>query len=101
MLQARPGSGAQGRPARAVGLPHEIAARAVDGRRGPSPPGAVHRRRRVVLPSTSKTGRSLRRLVRVACARPRLTLLAAVVLAFVSIVYTISTLTFATSTRAL
>jgi uncharacterized protein len=53
------------------------------------------------LPSTSKTGRLLRRLVRVSCARPRLTLLAAIVLTVVSTVYALTTLTFATSTRAL
>ena len=53
------------------------------------------------MPSTSKTGRLLRRLVRVSCARPRLTLLAAIVLTVVSTVYSLTTLTFATSTRAL
>jgi hopanoid biosynthesis associated RND transporter like protein HpnN len=53
------------------------------------------------LPSTSRTGRHLRRLVHLACARPRLTLLAAVLLAAVSVVYAAGTLTFATSTRAL
>ena len=53
------------------------------------------------MPSTSRTGRHLRRLVRAACARPRLTLLAAVALAVVSLVYAATTLTFATSTRAL
>jgi uncharacterized protein len=53
------------------------------------------------LPSTSRTGRHLRRLVRAACAHPRLTLLAAVALAVVSVVYAATTLTFATSTRAL
>jgi uncharacterized protein len=53
------------------------------------------------LPSTSKTGRLVRRLVRVACRAPRVTLLLAVLLAVVSVVYTIQTLTFATSTRAL
>jgi hopanoid biosynthesis associated RND transporter like protein HpnN len=53
------------------------------------------------LPSTSKTGRLLRRLVRVACRRPRVTLLVAVILTAVSMVYSLTTLTFATSTRAL
>jgi hopanoid biosynthesis associated RND transporter like protein HpnN len=53
------------------------------------------------LSPTSRTGRLLRRLVRLACRRPRLTLLAAVLLALVSVVYAITTLTFATSTRAL
>jgi hopanoid biosynthesis associated RND transporter like protein HpnN len=53
------------------------------------------------LPSTSKTGRLLRRLVRVSCRRPRVTLLVAVVLTVVSMVYSLTTLTFATSTRAL
>ena len=53
------------------------------------------------MPSTSRTGRHLRRLVRLACTRPRLTVLAAVLLAAVSVVYAVTTLTFATSTRAL
>ena len=53
------------------------------------------------MPSTSRTGRHLRRLVRLACVRPRLTVLAAAVLAAVSLVYAVTTLTFATSTRAL
>ncbi len=53
------------------------------------------------MPSTSKTGRLLRRLVRVACRRPRVTLLVAVILTAVSMVYSLTTLTFATSTRAL
>ena len=53
------------------------------------------------MPSTSKTGRLLRRLVRVACRRPRVTLLAALILTAVSLVYALTTLTFATSTRAL
>jgi hypothetical protein len=53
------------------------------------------------LPSTSRTGRLLRRLVRLACAVPRLTLLGATALAVVSVVYAVGTLTFATSTRAL
>jgi len=53
------------------------------------------------LPSTSKTGRLLRRLVRVSCRRPRVTLLIAMVLTAVSTVYALTTLTFATSTRAL
>ena len=46
-------------------------------------------------------GRPLRRLVRVACARPILTVAIAVALAGVSIVYALENLTFATSTRAL
>jgi uncharacterized protein len=51
--------------------------------------------------STSRAGRLLRRLVRLSCSRPRITLLVAVVLAAVSLVYAVQTLTFATSTRAL
>jgi uncharacterized protein len=53
------------------------------------------------LTSTSQVGRLLRRLVRLACRRPWLTVLAAVGLAAVSLVYALTTLTFATSTRAL
>jgi hopanoid biosynthesis associated RND transporter like protein HpnN len=53
------------------------------------------------LPSTSQVGRLLRRLVRLSCRRPWLTLLAGVLLAGVSVVYALTTLTFATSTRAL
>src|SRR5207249_4770431 len=50
---------------------------------------------------TSRTGRLLRRLVRLACARPGLTVTAAAVLAALSVVYALTFLTFATSTRAL
>ena len=50
---------------------------------------------------TSRTGRLLRRLVRLACARPTLTVLAAVVLAAMSVAYALMRLEFATSTRAL
>jgi hopanoid biosynthesis associated RND transporter like protein HpnN len=50
---------------------------------------------------TSRTGRLLRRLVRVSCRRPRVTLLIAVLLAAVCVVYALTTLRFATSTRAL
>lgn len=53
------------------------------------------------MPSTSQVGRHLRRLVRLSCRRPWLTLLAGVLLALVSVVYALTTLTFATSTRAL
>ncbi|HEX2436839.1 MAG TPA: MMPL family transporter, partial [Methylomirabilota bacterium] len=54
------------------------------------------------MPSlTSRTGRLLRRLVRLSCRRPGLTLLAAVALALASVLYALVTLTFATSTRAL
>jgi uncharacterized protein len=51
--------------------------------------------------ATSRTGRLLRRLVGVACARPILTLAIAVVLTAASGVYALTTLEFATSTRAL
>src|SRR5262245_24910745 len=47
----------------------------------------------------SRTGRALRRLVRVSCLRPRLTVLLAVLLAVVSIAYTFYALTFKTSGR--
>jgi uncharacterized protein len=50
---------------------------------------------------TSRTARFLRRLVRLSCRRPRVTLLLAVLLAAVSVLYALTTLTFATSTRAL
>ena len=53
------------------------------------------------MPSTTRVGRLLRRLVRLSCRRPWLTLLAGVLLAVVSVVYALTTLTFATSTRAL
>ena len=53
------------------------------------------------MPSTSQVGRLLRRLVRLSCHRPWLTLLVGVLLAAVSVVYALTTLTFATSTRAL
>jgi uncharacterized protein len=50
---------------------------------------------------TSRTGRLLRRLVRLACVRPEMTLTAAVVLAALSVVYAFTFLQFATSQRAL
>jgi hopanoid biosynthesis associated RND transporter like protein HpnN len=50
---------------------------------------------------SSRSGRFLRRLVRLSCRRPRLTLLVAVLLAAASVVYALTTLTLATSTRAL
>jgi uncharacterized protein len=53
------------------------------------------------LPATVRVGRLLRRLVRLSCRRPGLTLLVGVLLAAVSVVYALTTLTFATSTRAL
>ncbi len=53
------------------------------------------------MPSTSQVGRLLRHLVRLSCRRPWLTLLAGVLLAAASVVYALTTLTFATSTRAL
>jgi hopanoid biosynthesis associated RND transporter like protein HpnN len=46
-------------------------------------------------------GRPLRALVRIACARPVTTVLIAVVLAALSVAYALTSLTFATSTRAL
>jgi hopanoid biosynthesis associated RND transporter like protein HpnN len=53
------------------------------------------------LAATSRTGRLLRRLVRVSCRRPALTILVAVALAALSVLYALHALTFATSTRAL
>ena len=53
------------------------------------------------MTSTSQVGRLLRRLVRLSCRRPRLTLLVGVLLAALSVLYALTTLTFATSTRAL
>jgi hopanoid biosynthesis associated RND transporter like protein HpnN len=53
------------------------------------------------VPLATRIGRPLRRLVRLSCARPGLTVGIAVGLAIVSIVYALQTLTFATSTRAL
>ena len=53
------------------------------------------------MPATSQVGRHLRRLIRLSCRRPWLTLAAGVLLAVVSVVYALTTLTFATSTRAL
>jgi len=50
---------------------------------------------------TSRTGRLLRRLVRLACLRPGTTVGAAVVLAAISVAYALTFLQFATSQRAL
>jgi len=50
---------------------------------------------------TSRTGRLLRRLVRLACLRPWITVGAALVLTVVSLAYSLTFLVFATSTRAL
>src|SRR5437899_2131408 len=46
-------------------------------------------------------GRPLRALVRIACARPVATVLIAILMAIVSVVYALQSLTFATSTRSL
>jgi len=53
------------------------------------------------VPLAGLIGRPLRALVRLACARPVATVLAALALAIASVVYALSSLTFATSTRAL
>ena len=53
------------------------------------------------MPATTQVGRLLRRLVRRSCQRPGLTLLLGALLAAVSVVYALTSLTFATSTRAL
>jgi hopanoid biosynthesis associated RND transporter like protein HpnN len=50
---------------------------------------------------TSRIGRLLRRLVRLSCRRPALTILLAVALAAASVLYALHSLSFATSTRAL
>jgi uncharacterized protein len=49
----------------------------------------------------SRTGRLLRRLVRLSCQRPAVTVAIALLLAAVSVVYTAQVLTFKTSTRSL
>ena len=49
----------------------------------------------------SRTGRLLRRLVRLSCRRPIVTVGIALLLAAISVVYTVHALTFRTSTRAL
>lgn len=49
----------------------------------------------------SRTGRLLRGIVRLSCARPAVTVLLAVLLAALSVWYALTTLTLATSTRAL
>lgn len=49
----------------------------------------------------SRTGRSLRRLVRLSCRRPAVTVAISLVLAVVAVVYTMQALTFKTSTRSL
>ena len=73
LLQDRARSRDQGRPAGALGLPDEVAARAVDRRHRPAAARAVHRRRRVGCRSLERIGRPSARLVRLACARPALT----------------------------
>src|SRR5262245_25584968 len=47
----------------------------------------------------SRTGRLLRRLVRISCARPIVTVVLSVALAAVALLYTLSALTFKTSGR--
>ena len=49
----------------------------------------------------SRTGRLLRRLVRLSCRRPAVTVAISLLLAVVAVVYTMQALTFKTSTRAL
>jgi hopanoid biosynthesis associated RND transporter like protein HpnN len=49
----------------------------------------------------SRTGRSLRRLVRLSCRRPAVTVAISLLLAVVAVVYTMQALTFKTSTRSL
>jgi len=53
------------------------------------------------VPLARLIGRPLRALARIACERPLVTVLIAVVMAAVSVVYALTTLTFATSTRSL
>ena len=126
LLQDRDGSRAQGRPPRPLRLPHEVAPRAVVGRRGAHAPRAVHLRRRVARPlpalpdlrphstamlhsfgsvdfhsmiAISRTGRMLRRLVRVSCRRPYLTVALSLILALAGITVTVQGLRFKTSGR--
>ncbi|HEY7651881.1 MAG TPA: MMPL family transporter [Methylomirabilota bacterium] len=49
----------------------------------------------------SRTGRLLRRLVRLSCRRPAVTVAIALLLAVISVVYTVQALSFKTSTRSL
>ena len=49
----------------------------------------------------SRTGRLLRRLVRLSCRRPAVTVAISLLLAVVSVAYTVQALTFKTSTRSL
>jgi hypothetical protein len=53
------------------------------------------------VPIARQIGRPLRALVRIACARPVATVVVAVLLAVLSVVYALNSLTFATSTRSL
>jgi predicted RND superfamily exporter protein len=53
------------------------------------------------VPIARLIGRPLRALVRIACARPVATVLIAVLLAILSVVYALNSLTFATSMRSL
>src|SRR2546427_3433596 len=53
------------------------------------------------LSLATRIGRPLRALVRIACARPVATVLIAILMAIVSVVYALQSLTFATSTRSL
>src|SRR5262249_44888950 len=125
LLQDRHGSRAEGRPPRAVGVPDEVAARAVVGRDGASAAGAFHRRRGVAgfhpvlqvarghdgtlgrahgrhrMIVISRTGRLLRRLVRLSCRRPVVTTVVSLLLAVAGVTYTVRTLTFGTSGRDL
>src|ERR1700730_3019744 len=51
--------------------------------------------------ATSRAGRLLRRLVRLSCRRPAVTVAISLLLAVVAVVYTMQALTFKTSTRSL
>ncbi len=53
------------------------------------------------MPTISKTGRLLRRLVRASCRRPGLTVLLSLLFAGLGVAYTLHALTFKTSMRAL
>jgi hopanoid biosynthesis associated RND transporter like protein HpnN len=65
------------------------------------PPDPAPQRRDDRVTTVSRTGGVLRRMVRMSCRRPRLTVALSLLLAAVGLAYTFHALTFETSTRAL